>query len=65
MPENLMMNLLMMHHPSIKYEAERCRNSDLYCDHRVSVDSDSHWPRGDEADIRNDLAVHVGLGVVE
>ena len=37
--------------PSAEYAAERCRNPDVYRDHRVPVDSDSHRPHADEADL--------------
>ena len=32
-------------------QAERCRNPDVHRNHRVLVDSDSHRPRADEADL--------------
>ena len=48
---------------SAEYEAERRRNPDLHGDHCVPVDSDLHGSSTDEANIRNDLPLYVGLGV--
>ncbi len=36
---------------------------DVHGDHRVPVDFDSHGPRTGEAYVRNDLPLHVGLGI--
>jgi len=46
-----------------EHKAEWSRNPDLHGDHRVTVDSDSHGRCTDEANIRNDLPLHVRLGV--
>ena len=47
----------------VEYEAERCRNPDVHGDYRVPADSDSHRPRADQAYVRNDLPLYVGLGI--
>ena len=49
--------------PAAEHKAERGRDPDVHGDHRVPVDSDSHGPRTDEANVRNDLPLHVGLGI--
>jgi hypothetical protein len=53
-------------HQSLAYRAAE-RGQVQYCSalrlHRVPVDSDSHGPRTDEAYVRNDLPLYVGLGI--